>query len=393
MGCHRLTYHLTAEPRLRCVYNAADGDRNRVACPSALGVAVETNSYDAWGNRTLVSGTRITQRGYTGHEHLPEFGLINMNARLYDPVIGRMLSPDPYVQNPYFSQNYNRYSYCLNNPLKYTDPTGMIYMKDDRYVDNTIDAENDRLLAYHMGGFGGGGGGGFVHGYGDGSYAYEYNWRTGKYINTYTRDEVSWNEVSGWLESNNHIYSKTYFGYNYLIEHEGDPSKYYYWSYTLYYNGAATGDYPNGFAPTQSNPNGVIPWLNKANQYNSVATTIIEPAAAAGKQTSNAVRGTAQLMAREAQAAKVLGVVQGVARGFNIAGIVIGTTSAGVNIYNGNANPIHYVDVIAGSCFLVGAGATFFLVSNPAGWTVLAVGGAYFTGRMLYDWYTEYKNY
>ena len=49
MGCHRLTYHFTAEPRLRCVYNAADGDRNRVACPSALGAAVETNSYDAWG--------------------------------------------------------------------------------------------------------------------------------------------------------------------------------------------------------------------------------------------------------------------------------------------------------------------------------------------------------
>ena len=47
-----------------------------------------------------------------------------MNARLYDPVIGRFLSPDPYVQAPYFSQNFNRYSYAWNNPLRYTDPNG-----------------------------------------------------------------------------------------------------------------------------------------------------------------------------------------------------------------------------------------------------------------------------
>jgi len=63
-------------------------------------------------------------RGYTGHEHLQQFGLINMNARLYDPALGRFLSPDPYIQSPDFTQNYNRYSYCLNNPFKYTDTSG-----------------------------------------------------------------------------------------------------------------------------------------------------------------------------------------------------------------------------------------------------------------------------
>jgi len=61
--------------------------------------------------------TLLLRRGYTSHEHLPEFGLINMNARLYDSVIGRFLSLDPYVQAPDFTQNYNRYSYCFNNPL------------------------------------------------------------------------------------------------------------------------------------------------------------------------------------------------------------------------------------------------------------------------------------
>ena len=63
-------------------------------------------------------------RGFTGHEHLPWFGLINMNARLYDPLTGRFLSPYPYVQAPDFTQNFNRYSYALNNPLKYTDESG-----------------------------------------------------------------------------------------------------------------------------------------------------------------------------------------------------------------------------------------------------------------------------
>jgi len=47
-----------------------------------------------------------------------------MNGRVYDPVLGMFLSPDNYVQAPGFSQNFNRYAYCVNNPLIYTDPTG-----------------------------------------------------------------------------------------------------------------------------------------------------------------------------------------------------------------------------------------------------------------------------
>ena len=58
------------------------------------------------------------------HEHLDKFALINMNGRVYDSVIGRFLSPDPYIQSPYYAQNYDRYSYVLNNPLKYIDPSG-----------------------------------------------------------------------------------------------------------------------------------------------------------------------------------------------------------------------------------------------------------------------------
>jgi RHS repeat-associated protein len=65
-------------------------------------------------------------RGYTGHEMLPEFGLVNMNGRMYDPVLGRMLSPDKFVHDAAGTQGFNRYSYVLNNPLSYVDPDGNV---------------------------------------------------------------------------------------------------------------------------------------------------------------------------------------------------------------------------------------------------------------------------
>ena len=60
---------------------------------------------------------------FAAHEHLYAFGLINMNGRIYDPQMSSFLSVDAYVQSPDNSQNFNRYAYCLNNPLKYTDPS------------------------------------------------------------------------------------------------------------------------------------------------------------------------------------------------------------------------------------------------------------------------------
>ena len=61
---------------------------------------------------------------YTDQELDTETGLYNYDARLYDPLIGRFISPDSIVPRPYDPQSLNRYSYCRNNPLIYTDPTG-----------------------------------------------------------------------------------------------------------------------------------------------------------------------------------------------------------------------------------------------------------------------------
>ena len=99
------------------------------------GYVLSEQRYDAWGNLRDVSTWKIFEhtedipellldRGYTGHEHMLPFGVINMNARLYSPLLGRFLSPDPLVQFGDYSQNFNRYAYCLNNPFGGVDISG-----------------------------------------------------------------------------------------------------------------------------------------------------------------------------------------------------------------------------------------------------------------------------
>jgi len=98
------------------------------------GNPVERRHFDAWGNitsywnaegkTTIPAEGILLDRGYTGHEHLQTVGFIHMNGRLYDPVLHRFLQPDNFVQDPFNTQNFNRYGYVLNNPLLYIDPTG-----------------------------------------------------------------------------------------------------------------------------------------------------------------------------------------------------------------------------------------------------------------------------
>ncbi|WP_430399832.1 RHS repeat-associated core domain-containing protein [Flavobacterium sp.] len=103
-----------------------------VAITNESGQLVEKRLFDAWGlivkvqdgTGNVLTGLVVLDRGYTGHEHLQGVNLIHMNGRLYDPLVHRFLQPDNFIQDPYNTQNFNRYGYVLNNPLKWIDPSG-----------------------------------------------------------------------------------------------------------------------------------------------------------------------------------------------------------------------------------------------------------------------------
>ncbi len=89
------------------------------------GATIEPTKYLPFGHDRDHSGADVTDYKFTDQEKDTETGLYNYDARMYDPVIGRFISPDPVELNYYNPQNLNRYSYCLNNPLIFIDPTGM----------------------------------------------------------------------------------------------------------------------------------------------------------------------------------------------------------------------------------------------------------------------------
>lgn len=95
------------------------------------------------GDRRISQGTLATDKQFTG-QRLDSTGLYYYNARYYDPDIGRFISPDTVVQSLYDPQSLNRDSYCLNNPLRYTDPTGDVvnFQNEDlamMYLESGVD--------------------------------------------------------------------------------------------------------------------------------------------------------------------------------------------------------------------------------------------------------------
>ena len=105
------------------------GSLVRVA--NADGTVAEGLDYAPFGGRRSYSdpmspgmAPATTNRGFTGHEGLDGTGVIHMNGRIYDADVGRFMQTDPFVQAPDNTQSWNSYSYCFNNPLAYTDPTG-----------------------------------------------------------------------------------------------------------------------------------------------------------------------------------------------------------------------------------------------------------------------------
>jgi RHS repeat-associated protein len=85
----------------------------------------ESNYYSSFGELIDYRGQDITNVGYTGHEYDQEYSFINMGGRIYDPELGRVLTPDPVIATGGKSpQGFNRYTYALNNPMRYVDPSG-----------------------------------------------------------------------------------------------------------------------------------------------------------------------------------------------------------------------------------------------------------------------------
>ena len=132
-GGHTRKYHYLEEGLLTYMYDSSVTDHYYLMRDNVGSVTHVLNGeggtmfdacYDAWGRQAVTKDLIGFHRGYGGHEMLPQYRLVNMDGRLYDYALGRFLSPDNYVQEPHNSQNFNRYTYCLNNPLKYTDPDG-----------------------------------------------------------------------------------------------------------------------------------------------------------------------------------------------------------------------------------------------------------------------------
>jgi RHS repeat-associated protein len=100
------------------------------------GNVVQRLSFDPWGKQRNANGTSAacgtitasTTRGFTGQEEIPAQCLVNLNARLYDTSIGKFMAPDPIVGAPYAPNAFNRYAYVLNNPLSFTDPSGLCFL-------------------------------------------------------------------------------------------------------------------------------------------------------------------------------------------------------------------------------------------------------------------------
>ncbi len=88
------------------------------------GIVTGEQRYYPFGETRLITGSIPTDHLYTGQREITGLGIYHYGARFYSPKLGRFLSPDSIIPDQFNPQYLNRFSYGLNNPLRYTDPTG-----------------------------------------------------------------------------------------------------------------------------------------------------------------------------------------------------------------------------------------------------------------------------
>jgi RHS repeat-associated protein len=129
----------TADPEKKLFYhNDHLGGVNVITDIS--GNRVQLTEYDPWGKVSRTEGNADPSHRFTGQELDPESGLYYYGGRYYDAELARFISPDPFIQAPDLSQNLNRYSYVLNNPVLLVDPTGHFFLIDDIILGAVIGA-------------------------------------------------------------------------------------------------------------------------------------------------------------------------------------------------------------------------------------------------------------
>ena len=103
-------------------YVYTDPQGTPLAEADASGNITATYDYTPYGSQAL--GTAPNGPGYTGHVNDPDTGLVYMQARYYDPSVGRFISTDPVGPSVGNAFNFNRFAYANNNPIVNDDPTG-----------------------------------------------------------------------------------------------------------------------------------------------------------------------------------------------------------------------------------------------------------------------------
>ncbi|MEZ4513968.1 MAG: RHS repeat-associated core domain-containing protein [Chloroflexota bacterium] len=118
---------VTTNNGLFFIYGDHLGSTTMLGTSGGAFVAGLLGRYRPYGSYRGTAPTQtITDRDFTGQRENRELGLLYYNARFYHPSIGRFASADTLVPSPAIPQSFNRYSYVLGNPLRYSDPTGHV---------------------------------------------------------------------------------------------------------------------------------------------------------------------------------------------------------------------------------------------------------------------------